>query len=861
MGNIVHFESLLSNCSEKAAAKKIYAEFLGPFIPYKEVRELHLNLIHHPQYGDWIIRDTKLNFPTVKKFSVGLDKKTGRVTIPIFDTYGFATNIRYYQLPRFRTERTAAKIYNRKGCNGVAIFPLDKVSFYDPDKPLFWMKAEKDTMLASQMGLQAFCLINGEGTWVDDITTQFKDFNIYICGDNDEAGITAAVRRLERLQETGNKVYKIINLPTKEKDFADWVLNDGGTSIALLSLIEEKNKKKKKLLLKPNESKLPPSEFRDLAAVSRNPEWLNKRIRVRAIISGKSDRTYTIPNVFKITTTTGIRKYECPVGRDLLRFIRASDEDIVKSVRRYIKNPKAKVETIDGSFVSVSELEIIPALSPEFDSPYLTQKCYHVGESIEANIPYELEIMPTTESKSQETVGIITASKPINPTEFKLNYNKNELATLETFHPEGGIYDWLRYIADGVSTQYTKIFNRSDWHIVAMLSWACPLQFEFPNEGLQRGWLNTMAIGDTKTGKSEVVTKLREVICAGTFVNAENCTLVGLLGGAIKNAHGGFMLRWGKIPLNNRSLVIVEEMSGLSIHDISNLSEIRSSGRARLDKGGLSSETNAKTRLIFLSNVRGKGKSLSNYISGVRAIEDLVGHAEDISRFDLISTLTVREVSSDIINSPRSNDVDSLVDLSHLRQLIQFIWSLGPDNIEISREAYHTCLTKTKELGKIYHPSIPLFDVGSGRLKLARIAVAIACFCFNWTDRKILVESEHVEAAFILLQTLFDKPSCGYKEYSEQMFYRENISNETILNTEIRSTLTPPKRKIVFRYMMHAAKFTADELSAVAGVPIFTASKLIGKMVAGNILRKGEANVWEVTTVGKTWMERQHATF
>lgn len=851
VGNIVHFESKVQSISELEAAKRLYKEFLQKTIPLSEIKQLHNNLLNNKEYATKFKSDTHLTLATCTGNLLGLDNETNRLTIPIPDRFGFISNVRYYALPRFRTNKTTTKIFNRKGFGKLEYFSWKDIKTFNSSQPLFWMKAEKDTMLAVQMGLQAFCFTSGEGAWKEDITDIFSDFNIYICGDNEESGQIAAQKKLIFLKERGSKEYKNILLPTEQKDFADWVVYDCGNKIKLLDLI--RTKKTKISFIRPPPSEELPSC--DLLSIGRNPALLNKNVRVKGIISGKSDRIYSVPFKFKIQTTTGIRGYEIPIGRDLLRFIRATDEQIIGHVRHLIKNSKAKIE-FNGGAKSISELEIIPALSTEFDTPYVTQKCYYVGENIEANVPYEFQIMPTTEIRTQETVGIITKAVPITPTKFNINLNKDEITKLESLQSSGDIFNHLKYIADSISLSCTKIYHRPDWHVVALLSWACPLSFEFPNEGLQRGWLNTLAIGDTKTGKSEVVSRLHTLFGAGTFVSAENCTLVGLLGGAIKNAHGGFMLRWGKIPLNNRGLVVIEELSGLSIHEISNLSEIRSSGKARMDKGGLSSETNARTRLVFLSNVRGRGRSLSGCISGVKAIEDLIGHSEDISRFDLISTLTTREVSADIINAPRYKQEKSDLDLSSLKDLIQFIWSLGPEHIQFTKEAYLACLTKTKELGILYHPSIPLFDVGSGRLKLARIATAIACFCFNWNTNHILVEVSHIEAAVKLLQTLFDKSSCGYREYSEQMFHRESIYNEESITSEIKVLLTPAKRNRVFDYMIHCGKFTDDEIAVISGLQIHQAQKLVGKMIAGNVLRKGEANVWELTPIGKTWLEK-----
>ncbi len=193
---------------------------------------------------------------------------------------------------------------------------------------------------------------------------------------------------------------------------------------------------------------------------------------------------------------------------------------------------------------------------------------------------------------------------------------------MQKFRPADGqtVFERLWELADILSDGFTKIFNRPDWHSVALLTWVSPIGWRFPHESkVQRGWLNTLALGDTETGKSKVVNTLQQITNCGQIVNSENCTYVGLVGGAIKMGSGQLMLRWGRIPLCDKQLVVLEELSGLSVEEISNMSDVRSSGVARLDKGGLSSQTNARTRILALSNVRPANKTLASYTSGVRA--------------------------------------------------------------------------------------------------------------------------------------------------------------------------------------------------------------------------------------------------
>lgn len=867
-GNIIHFEAESTGASERLASRNIYSQFIHKIVAKDRIDRFQTAL--EGKLG-LLKKDCGLSESTANRFHLGWNANAGRITIPIYSRFGFPTNIRLYQLPSHRTRFTQAKFLNEKGFGYLELFPWPSFSSYTPSKPLFWMKGEKDTMLAIQMGLQAFCLLNGESTWMDEITEVFKDFDIAICGDNDEAGLKGSAKRFALLQNAGNKFYTVLALPfskktTRLKDFADWILYDNGTKDDLLNLWHDASRPKPKALPSLQTKLKLPEKFSDeyfnLVEIGRRPDMLNRIVKVKGIVSAKTDKTYTIPFRFYISTPSSPkREWQVPIGRELLNLIRRSDEQVEVFIKRHLLgNPKCKTEVIEH--ITGTEVELIPVITPDKDSPFVTQRSYFFGQKIEANVPYDMEIIPTTDMRTQETVGIITSAKPISRMIESFHFSEEELNKLNVFRPEEkgeGVWDGLCFIANLFSNQFTGIYNREDWHIVSLLTWFSPLQFIFPGEGIQRGWLNTLAIGDTQTGKSEVATKIREVTNSGVFVNAENCTYVGLVGGAIKMASGQFMLRWGKIPINNRQLVVIEELSGLSLNEISNLSEIRSSGLARLDKGGLSSETSARTRLLCLSNVRGaKNRSLANYISGVRAIQDLIGQPEDIARFDLICTLTDREVSADVINRSRLNDAKSeTISKEAFQLLVKFVWSLAANQIEITNDAYHLCLEETMRLAKVYHPSIPLFKSGSGRFKIARLACAIACFQFNWNGKKIIVETSHVEAATRLLQQLYDKESCGYRNYSEQMYHRENIHAEDKTTQDFKDILpTPDRRNTVFSYLLHATQFTVDELTQVGGLQYHQSNKLIGRMIGSNIVRKGEANVWIITHGGKIWIEK-----
>lgn len=873
LGNIVHFEAEAAHCTDDVASLRLYTEFIRPIVPAEKLASLQFNLTEDTRLQQVILKNTGIDRATIQRLGLGWDAESRRLAIPVHDRWGNVVNLRMYRMPCHRKAGDEKyKVINLKGFGGCDLMPWQLFAEYTLDKPVFVMPSEKEGILGIQGGLQCVWGTAGEHSWPDEWKDWFVGYNICIVQQRDDIGLQAATKKLASLQTVANYIC-IIEPPTKHKDFADYVVKDGGQAFHLLAIFTDKMKGFATVQTKtpvheshplngssdgPALPRLMTEEIVELVTIGRDPDRMNTVVMTTGIIAAKATNTYTIPWRFKIRIKRDPQKfYAVPMGRHLLSFIKASDFTIRERVREIIGNDKADVES--DSFITAIEVEVIPTASVDKDVPYVTQRCFCIGTKIEANVPYQLSIIPTTDPRSQETIGIIVGAVPIARTVEAAVFSEEELASLQIFqrHESETVMDKMEAVVEELSRVHTKIFNRPDWHTVALLTWFSPIGWEFPFEKeTQRGWLNSLAVGDSQTGKSKVTEIYQKLFNAGSIINSENCTLVGLVGGCIKMGSGQFMLRWGRIPLCDKQLVVVEELSGLSVDQISLMSDVRSSGIARLDKGGLSAETNCRTRILALSNVRPINRNLAGYLSGVKAIQELVGHGEDIARFDLIITLVDAEVSIDIINKPFSNrGVSSAIPDELWQRLCQFIWALKPKQIKITTDAYYACLDETKRLSAKYHPSVPVFKGGSGRYKIARIAAAIACLQFSWNGKHILVQEEHVEAAAQFLESLYDKPSFGYNEWSQQMFDRDGVKDKDVLDDKIKEILkSAKKRSAVVEALIHSAKFTRDELCAVASLQISAADDFIGVLVRERVLRKGDANVWEVTPAGKAWL-------
>jgi hypothetical protein len=888
IGNIVHFESQLKGISEQQAAEDLYAEFIRPVVSVSLINSFKSNLTANTKQKAFFTRSTGITSSSIEKFGIGYDERSDRFTFPIYNQFSLPVNIRFYR-PKSARKSKDIKIYslvtekgteNEKRFGENELFNWPSIPLFKINEPLFFMASEKETMLALQLNLQAVCATGGEGSWNEAWLPLMEGRDVAILFDKDEGGIRASKKMFATLQSVARKVV-ILELPFPntyhgDTDFDDWILSKNGNQFALLHLfktaINEQLSTDVKQSLTPIETRRAKLEgeewdvpkFYDdkihaLGEIRTKTELLNHCIYTRGIVAAVSTKSYDVPYKFKFKTKTGdIRDFSVSIGRDLVSFVNSSDTDILATLSRLTGTNIVEWQRV--AHIPIAEVEVVPVtdVSTDNEGRYTVQRCFVLGKSIESNTPYELVIIPTTLSRTQEKVCIILSATETSRAFDTALIKDEEIEELSTFRPKENqsVGAKLEAIANEVAINHSRIYNRPDWHIAALLTWFCPLSFYFPGESeVQRGWLNTLAIGDTQTGKSKVVATLQQLLKLGDIVNAENCTFVGLVGGAIKTGSGQMMLRWGRIPLCDKKLVIIEELSGLSITEISNMSEVRSRGIARLDKGGLASQTPARTRLLCLSNVRAMQKSLAQYLSGVKALQELIGHPEDISRFDLIITLVDSEVPSDVINNPIEEQAEVTFTPTQLQRLCQFVWSLKATQIRFSDNAYLECLEWTKKLQDIYHPSVPIFKAASGRLLLARIGAAIASLQFSWDGQTLAVETEHIEAAVDLLRSLYDKSSFGYLEYSRQMKDREDIKDIKQLEKAIKHDITPANLIPTLENLIHSAKFTRDDLAAIGSMLQHQAEDLIGQFLRSRVIRKGEANVWEITKAGQKWME------
>lgn len=507
-------------------------------------------------------------------------------------------------------------------------------------------------------------------------------------------------------------------------------------------------------------------------------KYHNQKIRIQCIVTGKSLSPYHVPKLISVKCTSAKCK-ECAIQQEQEIELDATDQRILQFIDiSTARMPFVIMNVLGVSCKSIAyevkEVQLIeriyvarPTGKERTRKGGGSRPAYLVGMSVETNSVYVLEGYTTVDPVTQSVTHVFTdAQKKTNDVEnFNLSLGKH--SALNEFcvstNSANAIYDKLEKLYTNYAHNITKIYKRFDLHLCVDLLFRSVISFRFDNEYVHKGWMEAMIVGDTRCGKGYVAEKLLEYFGLGEVVSGENCSFSGLVGG-LQQLNRHWVITWGKIPMNDCGLLVVDESGGMEDNMWGKLSRVRSEGVAEITK--IQTEVaNARTRLLFICNA--PNKTISNYSYGIQAIGDLVKAPEDIARFDYVLVVAHNEVSGEDINQ-RREPLPRMHEMSLEQDLILWCWSRKPSEVQFSKEAIKQIYTASMKLEGIYDFSIPLIQVENVRFKVAKIAIAFAARVYsNSHDGKVLlVKSCHVECAFSFLDLIYGKDQSGYKAYS-----------------------------------------------------------------------------------------------
>lgn len=749
------------------------------FISDQVVRDMHFALLENQNLLDRIRDERGIGVDTLRKYQIGYHVRTKRIAIPIRDAQKVARNVRLYSF----AEKGQQKMLSwQQGFGSARLWPLETLN--DPEFDyVFLCEGEMDRLVLAHQGLNAVTATGGAKTWKSEWSREFEDLKVYIVYDMDQAGDEGARKAAHSISEFATQVRVVrLDLTTSGEDITDYFVNYGYSVKDLRQLVKGTPQFKKAPQVRERGKD---SKWVTLGD-SLKPAYRGHNLMVPVIVSARRDERlhYPAETVFTCDQSAGKICEKCNMfgsGESIIK-IRSSDAGLIdfvgistkgqRSIVRARAGIPASCNVVEASVIesgTIEEILVTPELdTSQADAIHLVQRAFYIGLGLDYNESYVLKTRPTPFHKNGKIVHHVIEATPAHDSIESFEMSDELHKQLSVFQAEPGqVKKKIWEIATDFQNHVTKIWDRLPMHVAMDLVWHSVLEFWFEDKLQRRGWLEACIVGDTRTGKSEVANQLQRHFGYGEIISGENTSYAGLVGGAVKFDEAWFV-KWGRIPLNDRRLVVIDEVTGMNVQDIALMSGVRESGIADITKIE-TQKANARTRAIWIGNVREPKSDLSEYDYGCLALHDLIGQPEDIARFDYCLAAARNEVSSKTVNRRHNIHGKPKFPSEACSNLILWAWSRERDTVIFEREAVDACHRHAIQMGDHYTSQMPLVMAENQRIKLARIAAAIAARLFSTDDgENLIVTAEHVDAAKDLLELFYDSAAFGYTALSRQ---------------------------------------------------------------------------------------------
>lgn len=767
------------------------------------------------------------------------------IQFPVF-VHGELLDIRTYDpdgKPKVRSQAGAKPF----------IFPFD-LWVNDP-RPTLLCEGEKDTAIARKNGFNAITITGGAGAFPTLLKGYFKGRKVFIAYDCDDAGRTGARIVGYHLHDVAEEVRVIdLGLGNKE-DIHDFFTKYKRTSEDLYQLFENSP-----LYTQEDAQEDRKKVYHDI------PLWeapsgshLKQEVTSRVMVTGKYDSPLATPVVVNYQCT-GYDEEESACKRCPFRRMHPSGEhtwtlseenshQLLKLVDNNLKD--TQVEANLRSFVG------IPKDCPSYRKEEIARKAVR-KVTLSPDVDSLVQDDPMANFKSEELIAYVIEPDndisiedggryriyykahphPLEGQKIRLVVHRVERSDnpVDAFYMTPIIKENLQVFQGDPKEKMAELAERAKSiigsHADPMLVWATdliyhsPLQFYFGGALLQKGYPEGIIVGESRTGKTDVAQKLQQFYGLGAYTDSKNASIAGMIGGADKLNGGGYRLRWGKIPRNNKGLLIVDEFSGMPVEVFNKMTSVRSSQVARIEKIANGSAP-AYTRLLWISNPRvGSDKQstpILMYPTGIDVLLELIGSDEDIARFDF----AILKVSPENLSSPLDHSNLEAYDQELYQQLIYWAWSRKPEDIVFEEGIEELIVMRGRFLNERYPSNVKIFGAEAWK-KIARLAVAVACRLFSSDDtgERVVIKKEHVDFASRFMVDCYDNDIFRIKQYIEaRRPYTEVDENAT----KVVETLSRQYPSII-RALINSTGLTLNQLQALAGLGKDDFNNVIGRM-------------------------------
>lgn len=783
---------------------------------------------------------------TIEECDLGMsymgDKKF--LAIPVIQD-GIVLSVRKYNIFKFEGLQ---KLYAEEDSKSGLVIPYDK--WISSQATTFIFEGEKDMLMARSLGINGITLTGGaNATPHQDIINSFKDKEVVLCYDNDDAGRKGMRRVALELKDIAKSVkYVDIGEVVKEnkEDFYDFIKKYNNDSFDFYSLPQYE------FVFEDKKERLTPI----YKALKNN--LINQEVISNVTVSSEYSDTYAVPTVVSIT------KEECTESKNefmvlgetrtwclndsnyfhILSLIEkdAKSTDVLNKLRKLcgvdLKEPGIKITTkneiaIYKVAITDNEIEGSTTSLDLYSSVRL-----NVGNKY--RIKYKIFPHPT---KNQKLVGIAYNVEELNDTSnFKLNK-----VLLSKFKINGNIEERLDYLFQSAKCHIAKHLNFETW-LMSDMVFNSILDFDY--NGLIRGALDIFILGDTRTGKSECTSGLTKLYNFGQFLSLKTSSVVGLIGGANK-VEGSWCNTIGAIPRQNNKLVVLEEFSGADSNFIKTMTDIRSSNELRIARASGELRVPCKLRMITISNPindsQGNPRFLSGFPNGVKPLMELIQSAEDVARYD--GFLLVPKVNHRFNPFNSASEVEP-IDKKCYEHKIEWVSTRKPENVKMSNEIKSYIWEKAEQLNSMFECNFPVFDATTS-LKLARFCVALASLIMETDEdlENIIVTKDIVDYMFNFLVNIYTKPyfklDSFKKEYDSYNIYNDGdvklLQNIYTVNS------------VTLEFLNNQTKTSRGTLRTISGLDGDAFNPIFSKLVANKFVKLDMDNVYPTEKFRKVY--------
>lgn len=798
------------------------------------------------------VKSLGLSDDTISSLNLGLYKQDNSnkkfLGIPIFYN-NILVDIRKYNLLKYDN---VPKCSSNENAESGWIIPYD--DFLKSKEPCYILEGEKDMLIARECGLNAYTMVSGANARPNDkVIGAFKDKDIILCYDNDEAGRKGMQGMYKALKDIVKsiKYIKIGDVVKEEKeDFYDFITKYNGDIFDFYALeqhhfyleeIEEKNK----ITIKE--------------ALSQNK--LRKSLKSVVTITSEFQDPYSVPTIVefeKVDENENSRTETMYLGEErtwyleesniaqMLELIEASAKTVeVKAKLKSYVNIPSKEPFIEIKMKELKTVYKSTVVDKDIDGSAQSLDLYSFerldvgGQYI---IDYKIYPHPT---KNQKLVAICSKSIMVHDnSNYRINKDK-----LKVFQTNGSIEDRINYLYKNARKHISKHLRFDTW-LMSDLVFNSILNFDY--DGVMRGCLDVFFLGDTQVGKSETTGKMVELYNFGHFLSLKTSTTVGLIGGSSK-IDGSYCNTIGAIPRQHKRLVVMEEFSGAKSDFIKTMTDIRSSNVLRLSRVSGELIVPCQLRMITISNPindeNGNPRFLNTFPNGVMPLMELIKSAEDIARYD--GFLLISKVDKAERVDPFSYQLEGdPIPKECYQDKINWVVTRQVENVIFEEGVKSYIWKRAEELNDIFECNFPLFSVTTAK-KLARFSVALASLLVNVDEsyENIIVTKEIVDYVVKYLTKIYDSEHFKLRDYAKE--YREYSSCDDRDIKDLQDLYA--RNATLFNFLNNQSKTTRSNLISISGMDGARFSPIFNRLVAKKFIRLNLDNVYPTEKFRKAY--------